>query len=317
MNTFKLLQWSDSHGDNDAVSYTNEVIASAKNNVDAVLHCGDICEYEFENGYGIANLHNSMLILGNHDCIKDSGTNPKGYIWTDQPTQAQLYDAFFRPFIHEWGCVGNETETWWYKDYPEKNILLVGMNDAVFGSIEKAEIEWLEWINNFAKENERKVIIAKHAPMIPTTFEMHNFTKTGAYRNYSIYDDARFYIWSYENNVKLHNKLLMLDCDLRLIITGHTHCDALYFIENKYRRKIPVCTITSTLNDNSYQDVPRTNEGINTGRFAMNQIELTEDEKLRIYRLGSNTSQNGLTRKGFIWDMKKGKFVVNMGGRLR
>lgn len=306
---FKILHWSDTHHENTCIELTNNLLETTITS-DLKILTGDTCAWYFETGYGNVDMEDTCMVLGNHDAIAIAGRDPNNISdnWLVQPSQKQLYNYFFKPFLKYTEIKINENDTWWYKDYPDKNILCIGLNDTVPSqSIANKENEWLKNTLNFAIANNRKVIILKHCLWDNHEIVKCNFTSnqmaTEAFYNWNVYTNI------YPASVVLYNTINVTKANVVLILCGHAHSDGVALVPIN-GKKVPMFAIQSTYIDNDYNDTARSINREQAAACANMYVLDDRQNTLKCYRLGADCGANGISRKMIVYDYTAQKFVM-------
>lgn len=301
--SFKMLQWSDTH-QSQQTSSCNLVIDSAVG-IDCVIHCGDLSEDHYEQGITPVNLKKTLCVIGNHDAFLQIGLDQQGHNWEKQPTQAQLRERYILPLISAFGVNSPDGATWWKKLYPEQGVMLIGVNDTVFGDIAEKQLRFVEETVAECESNGYGIVLAKHGPPTSIYPIKCNFTTADA-------NGALSWAEEYENIYPKANSYLaplrQSNAKVICILYGHNHMDTFSSITQNNGAKIPVIGIGSVFAD-VFNDVQRTSNGT-LNDAVINQIEyIPELDSLRVYRLGAYGSTLGCSRKTLTWSYAKGKIV--------
>ena len=157
---FCLLHFSDIHGDAKCLQ---NVIAFHKhyaNLIDDMIHTGDnVTEYStdgIEFWDDTAGAEKILNCIGNHD-TRITGGGSTDWIAL---SMAESYDAYFAPYIEEWGATYQSGKTYYYKDYAAKKIRLIVL-DIMHQTAE--QLEWFVETLASAKTAELHVICACHS----------------------------------------------------------------------------------------------------------------------------------------------------------
>lgn len=300
---FKILQWSDTHQAKQTGA-CNALIESASD-IDCVIHCGDLAADYFENNIAPVSLKNTLCVIGNHDAFLQAGTDPAGYHWELQPTQAQLRERYILPLMNAFGVDSPDGTTWWKKLYPTQGVMLIGVNDTALGDTAEKQLRFVEETVSECESSGYGIVLVKHGPP-PSIYPIKcNFTTANT-------KDATIWGEDYENTYPEANSYLaplrQSNAKIICILYGHNHMDTFSSITQSNGVKIPVIGIGSVLAD-SFNDLPRTSNGT-INDIVMNQIEyVPELDSLRVYRLGAYGSALGCSRKMLTWSYDKGKIV--------
>lgn len=161
-----LLHFSDIHGDAEAAAIIRSFYDKYKTYIDDMVNTGDTVKYY--SGDGIAhitdnNLQRALFVLGNHDGCLKTGDHVEGSADWDAMGKEWDYDTYFAPFVSGWNVtqpsgVNDLTSPdykacYWYKDYPDAKIRLIGLdamhfNDTFWHTTSEQE----NWFGNVLAE---------------------------------------------------------------------------------------------------------------------------------------------------------------------
>ena len=133
----------------------------------ARVHTGDAVSNRSEQDFSYLAPYDFMFTMGNHDCILLYGTEhwvASGYDWTKQPSQAQLYEKFFKPTLRKNPVVIETNKTYWYRDYEEFGIRIIGINSYLRDDELFQEHLWFENVLADSKDKNLKVFVACRYP---------------------------------------------------------------------------------------------------------------------------------------------------------
>lgn len=302
---FRLLQWSDSHLANDLVQATQTLIAATPD-LDLCIHCGDITHAYNQEGIGVYDATKSVCVIGNHDSIDQSGTDPSGYHWDMQVSQEKLYNAYLAKSKSTFELEMQANTTWWSKEFTEKRVLVLGVNDTLLKSAQEEQYEWFKNKLKYAEQNQLSVLVVKHGPSnyinnISNSFTSGNGSGTEFIKEKNTYNEQ------YPGNDRLIGELTKTSARVLCVLYGHTHFDCYGYITKNNSDKIPAIAVTSTLND-PYNDLARSTNTYLTSSLVTNLIEI-DDDSLRLYRLGADGCVTGSARKMLTFSYSKNKIV--------
>ena len=160
-----LLHFSDIHNDMENYPF---IIDFKRNHpeIDDILNTGDLVgSYYFAaqvKSYFSAfdSDHYALLALGNHEYYTSDNYSTK-------MSQATAYGYYVAPTIEAWGAEYTANKTYWYKDYEDSKVRLIGIDNMLESSDMTAQVTWLEGVLADALEKDLAVVIAGHCP--PTT----------------------------------------------------------------------------------------------------------------------------------------------------
>lgn len=281
---------------------------------------GDITNDCFEDGISGLDLSKCLHVVGNHDCILESGTDPSGYLWRQQPSATQLYNRYFSNYITSNGITMNSNTTYWYKTLnainTKETVTIIGLNSQARGSDNDAQNEWLRSI----LYNSNRVLIASHYPnsklhcvenswldypyypsLIPDTYSSDTSKEDGDVLYPAIMDT--YNIVNEWADVSSNHRVIAWIC-------GHEHADSL-FIGGK-NNKYPFITIAATIPDrysNLYRSESGTIDGIVANYMKYINDEYCDYEVLKIYRLGAGGSKYGAKRRCCVWGYNEQNWI--------
>lgn len=310
---FRVAQWSDSHKHEESVRSTQSLIPTIPQ-LDLPIHCGDVTYDHYTNGIGAFNQTISTCVIGNHDAISNAGIQYFPYRWDLQQTQRELYKRYFEGMSAKFGLDMARDTTWWSKEFKDKRILFLGLNDTVVGYDFTDELNWVNERVKYAEQNNLMIAAAKHGPTTTCNLVKCNFTSTYM-ASASFTSDKIEYSNNYgENGEKLMAPIVGSKCRVLYILAGHEHGDGFGYIVRGDGSKIPYVFVGATLPD-KYNDTSRGSSGV-TSNVVCNMIDYVPDvDLLRIYRLGADATYNGTTRKMITFSYGENRIVSSCGVR--
>lgn len=310
---FRVAQWSDSHKHEESVRSTQSLLPTIPQ-LDLPIHCGDVTYDHYTNGIGGFNQTISTCVIGNHDAISDAGIQYYPYRWDLQQTQRELYNRYFEGMSTKFGLDMARDTTWWSKEFTNKRVLFLGLNDTVVGDDFTDELNWVNERVKYAEQNNLMIAAAKHGPTTTCNLIKCNFTSTYM-ASASFTSDKIEYSNDYgENGEKLMAPIVGSKCRVLYILAGHEHGDGFGYIVRGDGSKIPYVFVGATLPD-KYNDTSRGSSGV-TSNVVCNMIDYVPDvDSLRIYRLGADSTYNGTTRKMLTFSYGENRIVSSCGVR--
>ena len=297
---FRFAQISDTHNSN-LTAYANALLDDIPY-LDFKCHTGDIVQNYFEQGISNAGFDSHLVVLGNHDMLLQSGVNPIQYDWTKQPTQAQAYNLFFNPYKAQTGITIPNNTSWWFKDFDDKAVRVIGLNCHVLGDAKTTQATWLEaTLSEVIVKNYKVVILSHIAPdltksVLSTFTDLYEPEHDSVREAHSFIQESRTIIDDYISNGG------NIICGLY----GHEHCDL--FLNNS---GVPEFVIGSTV-INNYNNVQRTNN--TTSSVVVNLYEYDDFlQTLKVWRLGAGDLKNGRFRKLLTWSYNKKEIISYVG----
>ncbi|MBP5738536.1 MAG: metallophosphoesterase [Abditibacteriota bacterium] len=163
---FVLLHMSDIHGDGEEFARLAEFYTAYEKYFDGAICTGDLVYFSALSDFtywGKTPGHEKIMnIIGNHDVLSTHARDVK----REQLTMNQAYLRYMAPFIDKWGVVNERGTTYWYKDYPEKKIRLIGLDCMLHPGADRAaadgQYEWFKKALAGAKTRDLNVITAFH-----------------------------------------------------------------------------------------------------------------------------------------------------------
>ena len=307
----RVLQWSDTHHNDANVRATISLIPTVPQ-LDMPIHCGDIVEDHYPQELGAFDPTVSCAVIGNHDTIDESGTNPSGYEWYKQPSQSVLYQKYFSKMKDKFGLHMEPDTTWWSKEFEDKGVLFIGLNDTVLDDVMTKELEFVKERVSYAESKGYAIAVAKHGPSNMYNGVKCNFTATYM-RGAAFITDKVSYNDTYSlAGEKLLSPIMQSRCRVLYVLAGHEHGDGFGYITRNDSSRVPYIHVGSGIVD-IYNDVARGNATV-TSNVVCNMIDyVPEQDALRIYRLGADTSYGGIPRKMLTFSYGANRIVSSCG----
>lgn len=275
----RLLHISDTHA---YVEGTSDAVELAKYLGVQIVHTGDIVQDFYQQSVDYMDLGAVWPVIGNHDAINQSGTDPAGYHWHDRPSQQQLRAKFYDPFPARGLVFGGSNATWWHKDMPDCRI--IGLDVTALGDDLALESTWLR-----ATLNDIPTVVLAHIGPRNLAYEANSFT------DYSYWSDPAWYgdSWSnvYPGIAQLSN-IVFAHAETSgtptVMLCGHEHVDGAIV-----HRGVPIITVGSIVQDPSgiYRSTVK-----DTSRLVSNLVTFTQ-HSLVVQRLGADSRANGSRAK--------------------
>lgn len=309
---FRVLQWADSHLNNTAVAQVNSLIPVVPD-LDLPVHCGDVTRAYYEQGTGSFDGSKSTCVIGNHDAIKQAGTQSGSYDWTVQPTQNALYNDYLAIARSAFDLDMSVNTTWWCKEFPDKNVMFIGLNDCVFGSDYTNELAWLKNKLDYAESKGYALAVGKHLPSTYATVDSDCVFSSKYMKSASYASDTSSVVNTYNGNPdSLMKAIIDSECDVLYVLAGHEHADALTTITRSDGTKIPYIVSGSCVVD-QFNDVARGAAGY-TSHIVCNMVDyVPESNSLHVFRLGADGCKSGIPRKMIAWSYADNKVVATCG----
>lgn len=276
----RVLHISDTHG---YAAGTDDAMALASRLNVAVVHTGDMVPDYHQQSIGYLDMGKILPVIGNHDAINESGTDPSGYNWHDKPSQAALRKKFFDPFPAQGLAFPDSNATWWYKDM--EGCRVIGLDITALGSDLANEAKWLGSVLNAMPT----LVLAHIAPR-NLAYSADGFTNAAYFANAGWYDPdvAQIYpgVAQLSDAVFRHAELTGTPTAM---LCGHEHADGAVV-----HRGVPVITIGSVIQD-TYNNVYRSQEAV-TSRLVANLVSF-DATGLVVQRLGADSRPAGSRAK--------------------
>lgn len=279
----RLLHISDTHayadGTSDAVELANYLGVQ-------IVHTGDMVQDYYQQSIDYMDSAAMWPVIGNHDAINQSGTDPTGYHWRDKPTQQQLRAKFYDPFPARGLVFGDSNATWWHKDMPDCRI--IGLDVTALDDDLARESAWLR-----DTLNAMPTIVLAHIGPRNLAYAANSFT------DYSYWSDPAWYGNSmasvYPGIAQLSN-IVFAHAETSdtptVMLCGHEHVDGAIV-----HRGVPIITVGSIVQDPSgiYRSTVK-----DTSRLVANLVTFTP-HALVVQRLGADSRTNGSRAKMFVY----------------
>lgn len=311
MATFTIQHFSDSH---HAINPTNATLHEMRKlSADARIHTGDAVYDVFEDDYRYLAPYDFMFTVGNHDSILRYGAEHYlngGMDWSQQPTEQQVYSKFIAPTLASNPVTIQPGKTYWYRDYEDANIRLIGFNCCLMNEAYDAECEWFYRLLEECLNTNTKVFVASHMPPYGVYATQCCFTDELCMPSLSA--STQGFALQFYSGVQLPYFQLTNFANKGLevlgLITGHMHGDGL-FVGGTYK-KFPILMVASVVIDPGWSNLSRSDDANSAACCLFNQYEYDDvQQTLRIYRVGANGRRTGEVCKMAIWDYTVGDFV--------
>lgn len=313
-----LLHFSDMHISSDTNTKANlarimEFYNTYSSYIDDILHTGDTVRDNWgdtlDDWDAIDGTENILNVIGNHDVNPSTMTTP---------TLAQIYSKIISPYVSNWGVTQPSNAAangrcYWYKDYTEAQIRLVGLDimlevEQRFSSTERdAQRTWLANVLSDARTNDYAVVIAQHYPAFMTPIE-----------NCSFYTPPTFPMGNnLANLAPIVQDFIEEGGEFVCWLAGHTHRDivgTLYGMENDVRieySQLIFCVDTAKLSSAvGWSDSLR--EYGKKSQDCFNLVSIDRYSKtVTFYRIGCDVNRLGMTKQIMCWDYDNCKMLYN------
>lgn len=291
----RALHISDTHG---YAAGTDDAMAIATSMGVPVIHTGDMVPDYYQQDISYLDMANILPVIGNHDAINESGTDPSGYNWHDKPSQAALREKFFDPFPAKGLTFPNSNATWWHKDI--EGCRVIGLDITALGADLTNEVKWLGSVLNTMPT----LVLAHIAPR-NLAYSADGFTDAAYFANASWYEPnvAQIYpgVAQLSDAVFLHAELTGTPTAM---LCGHEHADGAIV-----HRGVPVITVGSVIQD-TYNNVYRSQEAV-TARLVANLVTF-DRTGLVVQRLGADSRTTGSRAKMWAYSYTDSRVTAIM-----
>lgn len=309
-----LLHFSDLHGDYTtftrfmawANQYKSEYAQYGGKIIDDLLCTGDIVDYYPEGGtddymdfwYNTPGAESILVTIGNHDAKDEAQSNKMGYL---RKSIARSRELYFKG-IDTWNVTSPSGTTYWYKDYDNCDIRLIGLDTTIEpGTTDDAnQLDWFEYVLDNARSNNKAVVVAQHYPAYNKQDIACDFTTSNGQQNlpawFIMTNDYMDLIESFMSNGGT------FICHL----AGHLHDDRVCYNAN-YPNQI-FFAVTALWCDSRIPDQARIRG--TRSEIAANLIGFdTEQHLIKIVRVGANYDVNMRPRNIFVYDYQSKEIV--------
>ena len=305
---FVLFHFSDIHSDGEEFARLVKFYTEYEKYFDCAVCTGDLVGASFTKSdfsyWAKTPGHEKIMnVIGNHDTLRDH-RNWEADIWDDQLSMGEAYDAYMAPFIAGWGVVYEKGKTYWYKDYPEKKIRLVALDNMLRPEVDKAAAEgqfkWFENLLSDAKAKDLSVLVCQHMPPQNIGKVDCNFTAMGRMEG-GWYNETIRYQAAVDKFKKSGGNFVMY-------LAGHLHRNELCYNKD-YPNQLFFCIDTSSVEQceaNSY--VMRT-KGRKAQDLADAVVVDTSTKTVKMIRVGVNTDSFLRPTNGITFNYETGEII--------
>lgn len=293
----RALHISDTHG---YAAGTSDAMALAASMGVPVIHTGDMVPDYHQQSIGYLDMGKILPVIGNHDAINESGTDPSGYNWHDKPSQEALRKKFFDPFPTQGLIFPNSTATWWHKDM--EGCRVIGLDVTALGADLANEVNWLGSVLNTMP-----TLVLAHIAPHNLAYSANGFTYAAYFANTSWYDPAVAQI--YPGVDKLSDAVFRhaeLTGTPTAMLCGHEHADGAIV-----HRGVPVISVGSVIQD-TYNNIYRSQEAV-TSRLVANLVTFDETG-LVVQRLGADSRTTGSRAKMWAYSYTDSRVTAIVSG---
>lgn len=291
----RALHISDTHG---YAAGADDAMAIATSMGTPVIHTGDMVPDYYQQDISYLDMANILPVIGNHDAISESGTDPSGYNWHDKPSQAALREKFFDPFPAQGLTFPDSNATWWHKDM--EGCRVIGLDITALGADLANEVKWLGSVLNTMP-----TLVLAHIGPRNLAYSADGFTDAAYFANASWYDPNVAQIYP---GVAQLSDAVFQHADLTgtptAMLCGHEHADGA-----TVHRGVPVITVGSVLQD-TYNNVYRGQEAV-TARLVANLVTF-DATGLVVQRLGADSRPTGSRAKMWAYSYTDSRVTAIM-----
>lgn len=291
----RALHISDTHG---YAAGTSDAMALAASMGVPVIHTGDMVPDYHQQSISYLDMGKILPVIGNHDAINESGTDPSGYNWHDKPSQKALRKKFFDPFPTQGLTFPDSNATWWHKDM--EGCRVIGLDITALGADLANEVNWLGSVLNTMP-----TLVLAHIAPHNLVYSANGFTYAAYFANTSWYDPAVAQI--YPGVDKLSDAVFRhaeLTGTPTAMLCGHEHADGAIV-----HRGVPIIAVGSVIQD-MYNNVYRSQEAV-TSRLVANLVTFDETG-LVVQRLGADSRTTGSRAKMWAYSYTDSRVTAIM-----
>lgn len=291
----RLLHISDTHAYTDG---TADAVELGRYLGVQIVHTGDMVQDYYQQGIAYMDSAAMWPVIGNHDAINQSGTDPTGYHWHDKPSQQQLRGTFFDPFPSRGLVFSDDGATWWHKDVQDCRI--IGLDVTALGDDLARECAWLRTMLT-----SMPTIVLAHIGPRELPYTANSFT------DYSYWSDPAWYGNNMSNvypGIAQLSSIVFANAETSetpiVMLCGHEHVDGAIV-----HRGVPIITVGSIVQDPSgiYRSTVK-----DTSRLVANLVTFTQHD-LVVQRLGADSRTNGSRAKmwAYSYDAKRVTAIIS------
>ncbi|MBP5718717.1 MAG: metallophosphoesterase [Abditibacteriota bacterium] len=304
-----LFHFSDIHSDGEGFDRYIRFYETYEKYFDDAICTGDLVEWSYAKSdfsfWAKTPGHEKILfVIGNHDTLRDHKDWKVPGVWDDQLSMQETYDGYFAANIGKWGVVYEKGKTYWYKDYPEKKVRMVGLDCMLRPEIDKAaddgQYEWFKKVLADAKTKDLSVIMAYHVPPRNCVKIKCNFTDRDKEEG-GINDAANKYQAAVDEFMKSGGKFVMW-------LAGHTHWEELCYNKD-YPKQLFFCIDSANwFQSNAYSFFDR-RKGTKFRDLADAVVVDTSTKTVKMIRVGANLTSDLVPRNGITINYETGEII--------
>ena len=291
-----LFHFSDVHGDEAELNRYAKFLKKYDKYFDDAICTGDLVAWNAGSGFGhwgrVKGAEKILFVSGNHDFVKDKPY----WDWDDRLTKKEMFDTYYSKFIKNWNVTYEEGNTYYYKDYPEKKIRLIGLDCALKDEENEEQLSWFKGALAGAKVRDLSVIVAYHYNPRNAVQIKCNFTDYDHYDEEGSLDDMTEYNKTVDEFINQGGKFIMW-------LTGHTHWEQFAYNKDFPKQLYYSIDATSIGFCELYSNMSRI-MGTRSQDLANAMVVDTTKEELKIIRIGANETSSLVQRNGITINYK-------------
>lgn len=289
---FALFAFTDLHSADYEFNRLMEFYSHYSKYFDNAICLGDFLEtgvYSYDFIEKNPNSEKLLMTIGNHDVFIEN--------WENIIPMETRFERYFKPLIAKWGAVCEEGKTYYFKDYPDKNIRLIVIDSMANGKNGEEQLAWLRNTLKDAKDKKYHVIAASHFPILTdsqpldcpfttTGRPIRGTMKIGESDNYAKHDFIPTHVEEYQIAVDDFRK------EGGVFVTwlsGHVHIDSVE-LDKKYNQLCISIETASLKWSKNFSDSQRT-MGLKSQDLADAIVVDTTNRVIKIIRAGCDTDR--------------------------
>jgi len=293
-----LCHFSDVHRDENEIKRIVEAKRELGDSVDDFICTGDIVAGRYNEGvewWKNAGAEDILITVGNHDVLASA----EGFDFSDMTTQSQTYEQYMAPFCDRWGVNIEKGKTYYYKEYPKNECMLIVINVMLIGEEDAQQQKWFVETLEKANKLNYTVVIGAHIYAHEVEKVECNFSTLERNPGGDLLQDA--YIDAVNTFVTSGGKLACW-------LVGHIHADNIVR-SVKYPNQLFIAIDASSVwQSDYYTDAPRI---IGTEFEDMMNLTTVDTTSclVKLIRLGVNRDRYLRSKKAITISYKTGKVI--------
>lgn len=284
---FSLLFATDIHEDTLEISRWTEFYSRFNDKFDDFIMGGDQVSLAKSTGFEfwgkIKGAEKILFVLGNHEALE----NHHPMDWSKLLNGKESFDYYFKPYIKNWNVIYKEGCPYFYKDYPDKKVRLIGLDSMLFDSDMTEQMKWLDETLEGARNKKYTVLICSHFP--PKTKEFVKIKCAFSTVDDPMYQDLGKYrsAEAYREAQKSVDSFIKKGGSFAAWLCGHDHRDCLSYDE-AYPNQLVISLDCASRDKSLYlYDTCRTN-GEKSMDLGETIVVDTKANVLKIVRVGAD-----------------------------